>query len=91
MRNVEKKSFGVLPDGQAVSLFTVKSSTLEAVFTDYGARLVALKAPDRAGRMADVVLGYDSLELYVADKTYSGAVVGRFGNRIAGGSSRSTA
>ena len=74
-----------MPDGTAVRLFTVSSGVLEARFSDYGARLVSLRAPDRGGQLAEVVLGYDSAELYAKDKTYSGAIVGRFGNRIAGG------
>lgn len=77
--------FGTLPDGSAVDLYRVGTEVLQASFTNYGGRLVSLRAPDSAGVMEDVVLGYDSLELYLLDKTFSGAVVGRFGNRIAGG------
>ena len=50
----------------------------------YGARVVSIKTPDRDGKMANVVLGYSALDGYLADKTtYFGAIVGRYGNRIA--------
>ncbi len=50
----------------------------------YGARLVSLEVPDRTGKIADIVLGYESLDGYTADpKSYFGSIVGRYGNRIA--------
>ncbi|MBU6299200.1 MAG: galactose mutarotase, partial [Alphaproteobacteria bacterium] len=58
---------------------------LEARIMTYGATLVALKAPDRNGHMADIVLGFDSLEPYVAGVPFYGATIGRFANRIANG------
>lgn len=79
--SVEVTEFGVLPNGSAVKMFTVKSGGVVARFSDYGARWCGLQMPDGA----EVVLGYATLAEYVADDTYSGAVVGRFGNRIAGG------
>jgi aldose 1-epimerase len=51
--------------------------------TTYGGAVVSLKVPDRSGKLGDVVLGYDALEGYVNDKAYLGAIVGRYGNRIA--------
>jgi aldose 1-epimerase len=53
--------------------------------TNYGARVVSLMVPDKSGRTADVVLGFDSLEGYVSNNPYFGAIVGRYGNRIAKG------
>jgi aldose 1-epimerase len=73
--------FGVLPDGKAVRMFTVRTGGVVARFSDYGARWCGLTMADGT----DVVLGYATLAEYVADTTYSGAVVGRFGNRIGGG------
>ncbi len=78
-------NFGVMPDDTAVSLFTSATETLTVTFSDYGARLISLQAPDRAGTPAHVIIGYDSLDLYIADKTYSGALIGRYANRIANG------
>jgi aldose 1-epimerase len=78
--------FGTTPDGVSVPIYTLTSGQIEVRVTAYGAHLVSVKAPDRSGKMADVVLGYDSLEGYLADnKTYLGGIVGRYGNRIAGG------
>ena len=87
----EITSFGKMPDGAEVHLYTVWSPSpgsafpCEATFSSFGARLVSLKVPDRTGRLGDVVLGFESLALYLADKAYLGATVGRFANRIAGG------
>src|SRR5260370_16303638 len=81
---VTKSALGTMPDGTAVDLYTLKSDGIEASIMTYGARVVSIKTPDRAGTMANVVLGYSSLDGYLADnKTYFGAIVGRYGNRIA--------
>src|SRR5437867_4322422 len=81
---VTKSALGTMPDGTAVDLYTLKSDGIEAGIMTYGARVVSIKTPDRAGTMANVVLGYSSLDGYLADnKTYFGAIVGRYGNRIA--------
>src|ERR1700759_5624191 len=69
-----------------VKLFTLSSAKLRVQITEYGARIVSVQAPDRHGKMADVVLGYSDLAQYMNDpKDYFGAVVGRYGNRIAKG------
>jgi len=79
-------TFGKMPDGTDVPIYTLKSSQLEVRVTAYGAHLVSVKAPDRNGKMADVILGYDSLAEYLkAPNPYIGAIVGRYGNRIAHG------
>ncbi len=73
-------------DGKEVPIYTLKSAHVEVRVMALGAKIVSIKTPDRNGKMADIVLGYDSLEGYLNDnKTYFGAVVGRYGNRIAGG------
>jgi aldose 1-epimerase len=78
-----KKSFGKTPDGQPVDLYVLTNkSGAEASVTNYGGAVVSLKVPDRSGKLADVVLGYDTADGYVADKSYFGALVGRYGNRI---------
>lgn len=83
---VTKSSFGKLPDGTAVDLYTLKSASVEVGLITYGARIVSIKTADKTGKVADVALGYDSLEGYVTDnKTYVGSIVGRYGNRIAHG------
>src|SRR5580704_18439102 len=83
---VTKASFGTMPDGTAVDIYTLKSDAVEARIMTYGARIVSIKTADRDGKMGDVVLGYSAFDGYLADSsTYFGAVVGRYGNRIANG------
>jgi len=79
-----KKSFGKTPDGQPVDLYVLTNiSGAEVSITNYGGAVVSLKLPDRSGKLADVVLGYETADGYVNDKSYFGALVGRYGNRIA--------
>jgi aldose 1-epimerase len=85
---VTKTSFGLAAPGKPAEIYTIKNGDLVVNLTDYGARIVSLKTKDRNGRFADVALGYDSVGGYVAEgaaKTYFGAIVGRYGNRIRGG------
>jgi aldose 1-epimerase len=85
---VTKADFGKLSDGKSVDVYTMKNADLEVRVTNYGARIVSLKTKDRDGKVADVVLGYNSVDGYVAEKTtktYFGSIVGRYGNRIRGG------
>lgn len=83
---VEKKLFGKLADGREVYEYTLTNSNgMKVNVIDYGAVVVSLVAQDKNGKFADVVLGYDNLEDYVAGKSYFGAIVGRYGNRIGKG------
>jgi aldose 1-epimerase len=78
-----KSSFGKTPEGEPVDLYVLKNRNgVEAAITTYGGAVVSLKVPDRNGKLGDVVLGYDSAEGYVNDKSYFGAIIGRYGNRI---------
>ena len=82
---ITKEHFGAT-DGRDVSLYTLKNSDgFEVVITNYGGAVVSLLAPDREGKFGDVVLGFDTLEEYVANPFYFGGIVGRFANRIARG------
>lgn len=82
----DKELFGSLPDGREVHLYTLRSAGQVVRFTDFGARLVSLHTPDRQGLQADVVLGYGAFASYLRDrKTYFGASIGRYANRLAGG------
>ena len=85
-RMIEKTVFGKLGNGDEVFLYELKNrSGMRATITNYGAAVVSLFVPDRHGVLADVVLGYDSLNGYVNDKSYFGVIVGRYGNRIGKG------
>ncbi len=84
---VSKTPFGTLPNGAAVELYTLSDGVITASISNYGARLVSVITPDRGGTKAEVALGHDSVDGYVADlNSYMGAIVGRYGNRLAGGS-----
>ena len=86
---VEKTSFGTTKDGQAVDLYTLTNAKgVVAKVMTYGALLTELHVPDRDGQMADVVLGFQTLQVYEADHPYFGATIGRVANRIAKGKFR---
>jgi len=79
-----KRSFGQLADGTEVALYTlVNDQGMKATLTNYGGTIVSLHTPDREGNLADVVLGFDTLDEYVDHSPFFGCLVGRFGNRIA--------
>jgi aldose 1-epimerase len=86
VKTMEPRAFGKTPSGEEVKLFTLTNSHgMEAGITNYGARVTSLKVPDKTGQLADVVLGFDSLDGYLKQNPYFGAIVGRYGNRIAKG------
>lgn len=83
---IVKSTFGTLPDGSTVDLYTLTNKNgLKAQLMTYGAILVSLDLPDRNGVFADCVLGYDAFDGYLKEGSYFGAIVGRYGNRIAKG------
>jgi aldose 1-epimerase len=77
------KPFGKTKTGEQMDLFTLTNKNgVEAAITNYGGTVVSLKVPDRKGQFADVVLGFDTADGYLAEHPYFGAIVGRYGNRI---------
>lgn len=81
---VTSARFGTLPTGDSVTMFTlVNGKGMEVRVIDFGAIIQSVRVPDRDGRIDDVVLGYDDLASYVADKRFVGIVPGRYANRIA--------
>ena len=83
---MKKQPFGKTSDGRDVELYTLTNKKgMEVAITNFGGIIVALKAPDRNGKFDDVVLGYDSLDGYLTNKAFFGALIGRYGNRIAHG------
>lgn len=84
---ITKEAFGTLADGQQADLFTLTNvDSMVVQITNYGGIITKWMAPDKNGQMADVVLGFDSLSAYVKNNPFFGALVGRYGNRIAKGS-----
>ena len=84
--SLDRKPYGALPDGATVERFSLANGSLAAEVVTYGAILASLLVPDRAGTRANVVLGYANLAEYLADDASFGATIGRYANRIAGGS-----
>ncbi|RDV11522.1 galactose mutarotase [Pontibacter diazotrophicus] len=89
--NISQESFGTTPEGEEATLYTLTNAQgMQVQITDYGATITSLLTPDREGELGDVVLGFDSMEgyksqEYVKSGPYFGAIVGRYGNRIAKG------
>jgi aldose 1-epimerase len=83
---ISKIDFGTTPDGKPVELYTLANSKgMTATIMTYGGIVTSLKVPGKNGNFGDVVLGYDNLDGYLKSTPYFGALIGRYGNRIAGG------
>ena len=83
---ITKQPFGKTADGKPVDIFTLTNAKgMEAKIMTYGGIVVSLKTPDRDGKLDDVVLGFDTLDPYLKGHPFFGALVGRYGNRIAKG------
>jgi Galactose mutarotase and related enzymes len=75
-----------MPDGRSIDRFTLtNSSGMQVQAITWGAIITSIRVPDRNGKIDDVVLGYDTLDPYVRNPSYFGAIVGRYANRIANG------
>lgn len=84
--HVQKAPFGKTAKGQTVDIYTITNKNgLEARITNYGGRIASLKVPDRAGTLGNIVLGFDTVEPYTKGLPFFGALIGRYGNRIANG------
>ncbi|MEQ9288121.1 MAG: aldose epimerase family protein [Cyclobacteriaceae bacterium] len=84
--SITQSDFGTLPSGEKATLFTLTNARgMKMTVTNYGGIITSLWVPDKNGQMADVVLGYDNLEGYLNKTPYFGALIGRYGNRIAEG------
>jgi len=83
---VNRSPFGRMPEGTAVELLTLRNDHgIEIKVITYGAIITSVKTPDRNGRFADIVLGFDDLDSYLTRSRFFGAVAGRYANRIARG------
>jgi aldose 1-epimerase len=82
---VSVRPFGTLPDGGSVELYVIRLGALQLSAITLGAIITSLRVPDRDGHPADVVLGHDTLDPYLDNTPYLGALVGRYANRIARG------
>ena len=83
---ITKTTYGTTPDGGAVDLYTLTNTGgLVCRVITYGAIITELHVPDRAGKLGNIVLGFDNLGQYVSENPFFGCVVGRYANRIARG------
>ncbi len=84
--SVSTAPFGQTPTGEAVDLYTLTNANgLEVKAITFGGIITSLRVPDRNGAPADVALGFNELEPYLRNPPYFGAIIGRYGNRIARG------
>ncbi len=82
---VEKSFFGLMPEGDSVMLYTLSNEKdITVSITNYGGIITGIHTPDKNGKTTNITLGFDNLEQYLAGHPYFGALVGRYGNRIAG-------
>lgn len=86
MTFIQKEEFGTTPEGEIVDLFTLSNSQgMKVGIITYGGRIISLTAPDRSGKYENIVLGFASLEPYLEENPYFGALIGRYANRIEDG------
>ncbi|MYM24385.1 galactose-1-epimerase [Duganella sp. FT135W] len=84
--SITESPFGTLPDGREATLYTLTNANgMVAKISNLGGVIAELHVPDRDGVLADVCHGYDNLDAYLGESQYFGALVGRYGNRIANG------
>jgi len=84
--SVTAKPFGKTAGGERIQLYTLTNrGGMQVRIATYGGTIVNLLAPDRAGLLGDVVLGFNTIERYFTSTAYFGAIIGRYGNRIAKG------
>lgn len=81
---ITEKAFGTA-DGMPVTLYTLRNGNAEVSICNYGGIVTSFKVPDKNGKNGDVVLGFDNLTDYIKSSPYFGALIGRYGNRIAKG------
>lgn len=82
---ITKQAFGVMPSGETVYKYTLTNHHgVSADFITLGGTWVTMNVPDKKGKMADVILGYDNLEGYLSNNPHFGAIIGRNANRIGG-------
>jgi len=85
-RGVTREAFGKTTNGIPVEIYTLTNANgIELRAMTYGAIITGLKVPDRSGHIGDIVLGFDTIDGYLKDSPYFGALIGRYGNRIAKG------
>jgi aldose 1-epimerase len=84
--SVSKETFGTMPDGTQVDKYTLRNEHgVKVAILTYGGVVQSIEVPDKNGKLGDVALGFDQLDEYIKSSPYFGAIIGRYGNRIAKG------
>src|SRR5262245_54337307 len=84
--SVNKAAFGKTPEGEAVDIYTLTNSEgMEVRAITFGGIITSIRVPDKNGKFDDVALGFDDLAAYLKNPPFLGAIIGRYGNRIAAG------
>ena len=84
MTAITKAPFGVTKNGTPVEVYTMENETLRVKILTLGGTIAAIEAPDKAGNMADICLGFDNVKTYEEHTCFFGALIGRYANRIGG-------
>jgi len=83
---ITDRTFGTMPDQQSIQVYYLKNANgMQAGILNYGGTMTSLLVPDKQGKLADVLLGFDNLGDYLTNSPYFGSLIGRYGNRIADG------
>jgi aldose 1-epimerase len=83
---VNKAAFGTTPEGEAVDVYTMTNAQgMEVRAITFGGIITSIRVPDKAGKFDDVVLGFDTLDGYLKNPPFLGAIIGRYANRIGKG------
>jgi aldose 1-epimerase len=83
---ITENEFGIMPGGNAINLYTLRNkNSIQVKIINYGGTITSISTPDYRGEFANIVLGFDDLNSYLDDHPYFGALIGRYGNRIAKG------
>ena len=78
-----ESAFGKLPTGEATTLYTLTNANGVVVkATNFGGVITSINTPDKTGKLGDIILGFDNIDGYLKNKSYFGALIGRYGNRI---------
>lgn len=82
MTKITQHKFSKAKSGEIAKMFRLENETMSVDITNYGATILAIEVPDKNGKLADIALGYNSIEQYENNGGYFGATIGRYGNRI---------
>jgi len=81
--DIDRRPFGTRADGRPVERFDFSAGSVAVTVLDHGATLASIMVPDANGDVADITLGFDTIDGWTSDRQFFGSTVGRYANRIA--------